>query len=175
MPIGNIKKTRVLVPAITAALVLMMAPAMLSTPGAFAVGPTDTTRDGGLHFVGNPDLERDDGSLTATGEVAGAGGGGEAILSADVSATLGCVNRGGNEPSGLQTVDTTTTGSDTFNTRNGRGTFEVTTDEVTISDFDFDCPSRNMREVLVGDISFTNIVLTIEAQTGTITADFPDQ
>lgn len=175
MPTGNIiSKKQVVVPTITAALLFMMAPAMLST-GAFAVGPTSTTRDGGLHFVDDPNLERDDGTLTATGEVAGAGGGGEAILEATASATLGCVNRGGNEPSGLQTVDTTTTGSDTFNTRNGRGSFDVTTDEVTASDFDFSCPSRNMREVLVGDIEFTNIVLTIEAQTGTITATFPDQ
>jgi hypothetical protein len=174
MPKDSINKTRVLIPTITAALVLMMSPAMLST-GAFAVGPTSTTRDGGLHFVDDPNLERDDGTLTATGEVAGAGGGGEAILEADASATLGCVTRGGGEPSGLEDVDTTTTGSDTFNTRNGRGSFDVTTDEISISDFDFECPSRQHREVLVGDIEFTNIVLTIEAQTGTITATFPDQ
>jgi hypothetical protein len=175
MPKDSIKKTRVLVPAITAALVLMMSPAMLST-GAFAVGPTETTRDGGLHFVGDPDLTPNDGTLTVEGEVAGAGGGGEAILSATAEATLGCITRGGGEPGGLEDVDTATTGSDTFNTRNGRGSFEVTTDEVSISDFDFDCPSRNQREVIVGDdIEFTNIVLTIEAQTGTITANFPDQ
>jgi hypothetical protein len=174
MPIDNIKKTRVLVPAITAALVLMMGPAMLST-GAFAVGPTSTTRDGGLHFVGSPDLRvNSDGSLTAKGEVAGAGGGGTATLSADVTATLGCVNRGGNEPSGLQDEDTDVTGSDDFTTRNGRGTFTVTTDEVTVEDFDFSCPPGQARETLVS-VEYSNIVLTIEAQTGTITATFPDQ
>jgi hypothetical protein len=176
MPKGNtISKKQVIAPAITAALVLMMSPAMLSTPAAFAVEPTSTTRDGGLHFVGDPDLQRDDGTLTATGEVAGAGTRATATLEATASATLGCVNRGGNEPSGLQEVDTTTSGSETFNTRSGRGSFEVTTDEVTASDFDFSCPSRNMREVVVGDITFTDITLTITSQTGTITATFPDQ
>jgi hypothetical protein len=174
MPKGNVKRTLILAPAIIAALVAMTSTTLMT--GAFAVGPTSTTRDGGLHFVDDPNLERDDGTLTATGEVAGAGGGGDAILEATASATLGCVTRGGGTPSGLEDVDTTTTGSDTFNTRNGRGSFDVTTDEVSISDFeDFDCPSRNQREVLVGDIEFTDIVLTIEAQTGTITATFPDQ
>jgi hypothetical protein len=185
MPKVNLKKTRVLVPAITAVLVLMMAgPAMMST-GAFAIDPTRTTRDGGLHFVrGSPDLEANDGSLTVTGEVAGAGTGGEAILTATASVTTGCLtnepsgNPGGgqNEPQGQREQESTVTGSATFETDNGRGTFTVTTDEVTIDDFDADCPSGNMTPVIVGDdVSFTNIKLTIEAQTGTITATFPDQ
>lgn len=162
-------------PAITAALVLMMTPAMT---GAFAVAPTSTTRDGGLHFVaGTVDLQRVGDTLTVTGEVAGAGrGAGTATLEADVSATVGCLNRGGNEPSGLERQRTTVTATAPFEpTRQGRGTFTVTTEEITIDDFTFTCPSRNMTPVLVGDISFTNIVLTIEAQTGTITATFPDQ
>jgi hypothetical protein len=184
MPEGNINKIRVIVPAITAALVLMMAPAVLSTV-AFAVEPTSTTRDGGLHFVrGSPDLTANDGSLTATGEVAGAGTGGEAILTATASVTTGCLtnepsgNPGGgqNEPQGQREQESTVTGSATFETDNGRGEFTVTTDEVTIDDFDADCPSANMTPVLVGDdVSFTDITLTIEAQTGTITATFPDQ
>jgi hypothetical protein len=169
--------------AIATAL-LLMAPAILST-GAFAIDPTSTTRDGGLHFVrGSPDLTVNDGTLTATGEVAGAGTGGEAILTATASVTTGCLtneprgNPGGgqNEPTGQREQESTVTGSATFETDNGRGTFTVTTDEVTIDDFDADCPSGNMTPVLVGDdVSFSNIVLRIEAQTGTITATFPDQ
>jgi hypothetical protein len=183
---AHIRKTRILVPAITAALVLMMSPAMLSTPVAFAIAPSDTTRSGGLHFVrGTVDLDPGDGTLTATGEVAGAGtGAGTATLEADVSATLGCLtneprgNPGGgqNEPRGLRDVETTVTATAPFEpTRQGRGEFTVTTEEITIEDFDFECPSGQQTETLVGDISFTNIVLTIEAQTGTITATFPDQ
>ncbi len=188
MPKSNnmTSRTRVIAPTIAAALVVMMVtPAILST-AAFAVAPTSTTRDGGLHFVrGTVDLQRVGDTLTATGEVAGAGtGAGTATLSADVSATLGCLtneprgNPGGgqNEPSGLREVETTVTATAPFEpTRQGRGTFEVTTEPITIDDFDFSCPSPNMTEVLVGGISFTNIVLTISAQTGTITATFPDQ
>ena len=179
----TIKKKGILTATIATAL-LLMAPAILST-GAFAIDPTSTTRDGGLHFVrGSPDLTANDGTLTATGEVAGAGTGGEAILTATASVTTGCLtnepkgNPGGgqNEPTGQREQESTVTGSATFETDNGRGTFTVTTDEVTIDDFDADCPSANMTPVLVGDdVSFSNIVLTIEAQTGTITATFPDQ
>jgi hypothetical protein len=180
---ASIKKKGILTATIASAL-LLMAPAMMST-GAFAIDPTSTTRDGGLHFVrGSPDLTVNDGTLTATGEVAGAGTGGEAILTATASVTTGCLtneptgNPGGgqNEPTGQREQESTVTGSATFETDNGRGIFTVTTDEVTIDDFDADCPSDNMTPVLVGDdVSFSNIVLTIEAQTGTITATFPDQ
>jgi hypothetical protein len=165
---------RTLALPITAALVLMASTTLMSG-AAFAVGPTSTTRDGGLHFVGDPDLQRDDGTLTATGTVAGAGRTATATLEATASATLGCETRGGGDPRGLQEVSTTTTGSETFNTRSGRGSFDVTTDEVTASDFDFSCPSRQMTEVVVGEITFTDITLTITSQTGEITATFPDQ
>src|SRR5215217_2363592 len=122
---------------------------------ALAVGPTETTRSGGLHFVGDPDATKNvvtdaegnlvSASLTATGEVAGAGTGGTAILSSTAVVTQGCVTRGGGTPSGLEESTTTVTGSEPFTTDHGRGTF-----------------------------TFTDVVLTIEAQTGTITATFPD-
>lgn len=173
----NLKKIGIPLATIASAIMLL-APAILST-GAYAVAPTTTTRDGGLHFVaGTVDLQRTDGSLTVTGQVAGAGqGAGTATLEADVSATVGCITPpGNNEPSGLEEAETTVTATVPFEpTRQGRGDFTVTTEAITIEDFDFACPSDNMEEVLVGDISFTNIVLTIEAQTGTITATFPDQ
>jgi hypothetical protein len=174
MPKDKIK--RVAVPAILAMLVAMTSTTLMT--GAFAVGPTDTSRDGGLHFVGSPDLTctktDDSATCTAEGEVAGAGGGGTATLSATVEATVGCINRGGGEPSGQERQRDTTTGSQDFTTRNGRGTFTVTTNEVSIDSFDFRCPD-GMTEVIVGDFAFTDIHLTINAQTGTITADFPDQ
>jgi hypothetical protein len=161
---------------------LMIAPASL---GAFAVGPIDTTRSGGLHFVGEPNLtvDKTDGAiLTVTGEVAGAGqGAGTATLAADVTATVGCITPpGNNEPSGLQEASAAVTATAPFEpTRQGRGTFTVTTEPLTIEDFTvdgepFECPSANMEETLVGAITFSNIVLTIEAQTGTITATYAD-
>jgi hypothetical protein len=115
--------------------------------------------------------------LTATGEVAGAGtGAGTATLSADVTATVGCITpSGSNEPKGQQEASTAVTATAPFEpTRQGRGAFTVTTEPITIEDFDFECPSANMEETLVGAITFSNIVLTISAQTGTITATYAD-
>ena len=77
-----IKKIGIPTATIVSALLLVIAPAILST-GAFAIAPTEVTQTGGLHFVGQPDLQVNkefgengrvtSASLTATGEVAGAG------------------------------------------------------------------------------------------------------
>ena len=50
----------------------------------------------------------------------------------------------------------------------------MTTEPLTIEDFDFECPSAKMTETLVGAITFSDPALTIEAQTGTITATYAD-
>jgi hypothetical protein len=57
----DIKKIGIPTTAIGMAL-LMIAPASL---GAFAVGPIETTRSGGLHFVGEPNLtvDKTDGAI----------------------------------------------------------------------------------------------------------------
>src|SRR5215204_2015960 len=147
---------------------------------ALAVPPTTVTQTGGLHVCQGTVLDvtanKTDGAfLTATGEVCGAGTSATATLSATVEATVGCITpSGSNEPRGQREVSTTTTGEVTFETRAGRGTFSVSTDPVTIEDFDFECPSPNMTETLVGPVTFTDITLTITSQTGTITATFPD-
>jgi len=151
----------------------------VSASAALAVAPTTVTQTGGLHVCQGTVLDvtanKTDGAfLTATGEVCGAGTTATATLSATVEATVGCVTRGGGTPMGLEEVATGTTGEVTFRTRAGRGTFTVSTEPITIEDFDFECPSPNMVEVLVGPVTFTNITLTITSQTGTITATFPD-
>ncbi|SRR5215207_2095241 len=194
MPEGNVKKTRVLVPAITAALVLMIAtPAMLST-GAFAqITPTGgDPKDRGLQFVEEPTLtvnkETEDGevtsaSLSATFEVTGAGTGGDAVLTANAEVTQGCLTNeppgrpggGQNEPSGLQRTTTTVTGSTTFETEQGHGGGTVTTEAITTPSGGFECPSAQQTEVLVG-VEFTDITLTITTNEGKeITATFADQ
>jgi hypothetical protein len=150
--------------------------ASLFVTEALAVAPDSITRTGGLHFVGQPDVTASKTStsatLTATGEVAGAGTTASATLSATADVTRGCVNRGsqGQQPSGLQRSFQTTTGSVTFRTRSGRGKFSVTTDPVTTEGFG--CPDR-MTPVLVS-VTFTDITLTVTSQTGTTTATFPD-
>ena len=149
---------------------------LVTATTALAVGPTSVTRTGGLHFVGAPDVTATKTAtsafLTATGEVAGAGETATATLSATADVTRGCINRGskGQQPSGLQRSFQTTTGSETFNTRQGRGTFAVDTDAVTTEGFA--CPDR-MTPVLVS-VTFTDVTLTVTSQTGTTTATFPD-
>ncbi len=169
----NVKKVGIPIATIATALMLM-APALMST-GAFAVGPTSTTRSGGLHFVGSPDVTATKTAtkafLTATGEVAGAGPTAKATLTANVEIVRTCTNKGGNEPPGLVKSFTTTTGSQTFETRSGRGTFSVSTNSIDLSQFSPCPPGQKSTDIAV---TFTDITLTITSQTGTITAKFPD-
>jgi hypothetical protein len=110
--------------------------------------------------------------LTATGEVAGAGKTATATLSATAHVTTGCINRGsqGQQPKGLKRTTTNTTGSETFNTRSGRGTFTVETQHITTSR---NCPD-DMVPILVS-VTFTDIELTVKSGPNkTATATFPD-
>src|SRR5215216_7987368 len=159
--------------------VLSLIVSALAAVPALAVAPTTVESTGGLHVCEGSALDvtadKTDGAfLTATGEVCGAGPRATATLSSNVEATVGCVTRGGGTPMGLEEAATGTTGEVTFRTRSGRGTFEVSTEPVTIEDFDFQCPSAQQQEVIVGSVTFTDITLTITSQTGTITATFPD-
>jgi hypothetical protein len=159
--------------------VLSLIIAAVAAVPALAVPPTSVTETGGLHVCAGSTLDvtavKTDGAfLTATGEVCGAGRTATATLAATATATVGCVTRGGGEPRGLEEASTATTASEEFRTRAGRAQFEVSTEPLTIEDFDFECPSAQQREVLVGPVTFTGITLTITSQTGTITATFPD-
>jgi hypothetical protein len=161
------------------AVLSLIVTALAAVP-ALAVAPTSVTETGGLHVCEGSALDltaskTDAGSfLTATGEVCGAGRTASAVLSATAEATVGCVTRGGGEPRGLEEAATGTVGEVTIRTRSGRGAFSVPTEPVTIGDFDFECPSAQQREVLVGPVNFTDITLTITSQTGTIEATFAD-
>jgi len=161
------------------AVLSLIVTALAAVP-ALAVAPTEVTETGGLHVCQGTVLDVSAEStgagkfLTATGEVCGAGPTATATLSATAEATVGCVTRGGGEPSGLEEVSTATSASETFRTRAGRGTLDVSTEPLSIEDFDFQCPSAQQTEVLIGPITFTDVTLTITSQTGTITATFPD-
>src|SRR5215217_7314615 len=161
------------------AVLSLIATALAAIP-ALAVAPTSVTSTGGLHVCQGSVLDISPEStgagkfLTATGEVCGAGPTATATISANAEATVGCVTRGGGEPSGLEEVSTAVAASETFRTRAGRGTLDVSTEPLSIEDFDFQCPSAQQTEVLIGPITFTDVTLTITSQTGTITATFPD-
>jgi hypothetical protein len=159
--------------------VLSLAIVAVAAVPALAVPPTTVEETGGLHVCEGSALDvtadKTDGAfLTATGEVCGAGRTATATLSSTVTATVGCVTRGGGEPRGLEEAATGATGEATFRTRQGRAEFDVSTEPITIEDFDFECPSAQQTEVIVGPVTFTDITLTITSQTGTITATFPD-
>jgi len=161
------------------AVLALLVTALAAVP-ALAVAPTSVTSTGGLHVCAGSALDVSPEStgagkfLTATGEVCGAGRTATATLSADANATVGCVTRGGGTPSGLEEVSTATAASEDFPTRQGRGTFDVSTEPLNITDFDFECPSAQQTEVLIGPITFTDVTLLITSQTGTIRAEFPD-
>ena len=157
-----------------------MATLLLLAPLAFAVPPTSITQTGGLHFVGQPDLtvnkSSQSASLTASGEVAGAGTKATAVLSAKAEVTQGCVNQPGHEPSGLKKTTTTVTGSQSFDTRSGRGTFSVTTDSITAPSGGFTCPPGQKGGAVLVSVTFTEITLTITSgPSKSLTATFPDQ
>jgi hypothetical protein len=165
----RLKKRYVVVAALVGAI------AAISTV-AYAVGPTSVTQSGGLHFVGTPDVTAtktaDTAFLTATGEVAGAGTTATATLAANAEVTTGCINRGSKDqqPSGLQRTETAVSGQQTFNTRSGRGTFNVSTDPITTNRA---CPDQ-MVPVLVS-VTFTDVTLTITSGPNkSLTATFPD-
>jgi hypothetical protein len=155
---------------------MVVATSLVAVAAALAEGPTSVNQTGGLHFVGTPSVTATKTSteayLTATGEVAGAGRTASAVLSATANVTTGCINRGrkAQQPSGLQTTSTTTTGSQTFHTRSGRGRFGFSTTPVGVGSRT--CPDK-MRPVLVS-VTFTNITLTITSNSGTLTATFAD-
>src|SRR5215204_1089603 len=166
--------------AVLALIVTALAavPALAATTASATA--TDITRTGGLHFTTAPtatatlDTATNTSTLSATGEVAGAGStGGTADLSATAIVTRGCVTPpGNNEPSGLVRSTETTSGTVDFpTTRNGRGSFTVSTTPITIAGFS--CPSANMTPVLVS-VTYTDITLTVTSQTGSTTATFPD-
>jgi hypothetical protein len=164
--------------AVLSLLVMALAavPALAATTATATA--TNTTRTGGLHFTTAPTvtatLLNNQSTLTATGEVAGAGStGGTANLSATATVTRGCLTPPeNNEPSGLVRSTTTTSGTVNFpTTRNGRGSFTVSTTPITTAGFT--CPSANMTPVLVS-VTYSNIKLTVTSQTGTATATFPN-
>jgi hypothetical protein len=143
--------------------------------GVSASSITPALAQSGLHFVGTPTISATKTAtsafLTSTGEVAGAGRTATATLSATAEVTQGCINKGGGNPSGLQRTTTTVTGTETFNTRSGRGTFDVSTTPITFPSGGFSCPSHNMTPTVVS-VVFTGVKLTVTSQTGTITQDF---
>ena len=160
---GNTKKVAIIPTAITAALVLMASTTLMSGT-AFA--------QQGLHFTSDPTATVRGNTLIVTGEVAGAGRTATATLTGTAEVTQGCVNKGGNEPRGLQTTTEDILVTEPFNTRQGRGSF--TLDFTATGDPNFSCPSPNMRATVV-DVSFTGLVLTVTSQTGTIVTQLPDQ
>jgi|SRR5215207_707468 len=167
------------------AVLSLIVTALAAVP-ALAVAPTSVESTGGLHVCQDSALSVDkeltfdesgtilqSANLVGTGEVCGAGTGGTATLTSTAVVTTGCINPGSKDqqPRGLQRTTTTSSGTAELEiTRPGRGIFNVETTEVGTAGRT--CPGQQT-PVLVS-VTFTDIVLTITSQTGTITATFPD-
>jgi len=120
------------------AVLSLLVTAFAAVP-ALAVAPTSVTQTGGLHVCENTTLDvsavkvGDTAFLTTSGEVCGAGTTAAATLNATALVTVGCITpSGSNEPKGLQTSAQTVVGSETFQTRAGRGAFNFQTTAVDI-------------------------------------------
>jgi hypothetical protein len=152
MPIDNrISKKQVLAPGIAAALMMVMAPVLL--PAAFAAPTIHGGECGpsGDNLVCDFDISGLGGAETATGTLTGT-----------ATVTTGCVNRGGNEPSGLEEDTFPVLEETTVNVEGGRADFHFSTD---FSAEDRDCPSANMTPVIVC-ATFTELVLTVDPSSG---------
>jgi hypothetical protein len=154
MPKGNvITKKQVVVPAITAALVLMMAPAMLST--VYAQNP---------HFNRDPNCSVDNaGNLDCSGRINGLGNVAEvdAFLVADVSATFGCDNpgKGIHIPPGQPTESTPVTGdTEPLTVRNGRADFDLS---IAAPEAPDDLCKENGWTPVLAEVTYTNIAVVV--------------
>jgi hypothetical protein len=166
MPKNNaISKKQVVLPAITAALVLTLAPTM-----AFAQNP---------HFIGRPNCDVDSqGNLDCSGRIAGLGNveGVDANLVADVSATFGCDNPGRGihippgQPTDAQEVEGDT---ETLPVRNGQARFSLSIDAPEPSE-GFECPNQNWDVVLV-EVTYTNVRVEIDGDTLPIPGTFSEE
>jgi hypothetical protein len=163
MPKDNAKsKKQLIVPAITAALVLTLAPTM-----AFAQNP---------HFIGQPDCEVDnDGNLDCSGRLAGLGNveGVDANLVADVTATFACDNPGPGvhippgQPTDAQEVEGDT---ETLPVRNGQARFSLSIDAPEPSE-GFECPNERWTVVLE-DVEYSNVRVEVDGETLPIPGTF---
>jgi len=162
------------------AVLSLLVTAFAAVP-ALAGAPTSVTQTGGLHVCQGSALDvspvKTDTSafLTASGEVCGAGPTATATLSADAEVVTGCINPGSKDqqPKGLQRTTTPTVGSGTFDTRAGRAAFGVAPNLVQTTPIALPgrtCPGQQTPTTV--SVTFTNVVLTITSQTGSITANF---
>jgi hypothetical protein len=158
MPTGNtISKKQVVVPAITAALILMMAPAILST-GAFAQN---------AHFVGRQtadvDISGDTATLSVSGKVAGLGSDPVTVFVSTSGATVEteCDNpgRGANPPGQDATFGPTEGDEQTITPRNGQITYRNVDLSVTVSAEDAGCPPS--MEAVITSATFEDVTVHV--------------
>ena len=152
---SSITQVRVAAAAAVVVVALLLAAPMFTA--AFAQTVT-TTSQAGLKFIGTPEFTIEDNVITATGEVSGAGTGGEATLTATADVIRTCTNRGGNDPPGQERQTVSVAGQVQFDTsKSGRGTFTVSAE---VGDVFPDCPD-NMDKTI--DVEFISAELVVTA------------
>jgi hypothetical protein len=115
------------------------------------------------HFIGSQTSARIDGTtceLVVDFKASGFGSGTTVIVSLDAETpgvTLGCLNKGGNEPSGLETGSGAVT-AEVAVPSNRTGTVSGSIRALPQSLESFSCPSANMRVVCV-EATYCDIVI----------------
>jgi hypothetical protein len=141
--------TRLFVPFVALALLLLVATPALAANPHFVVGPTITLNA--------------NNTVTATGSVAGVGNENlDVFLTADLLVEVICRNPAGNVAPG-QTQETTVTGSvEDIRPENGRANFSVTTAAPTLSGTpkQLGCPN-NKWSASIGDVTVSSATLQI--------------
>lgn len=132
--------------------VLVIAMSVLSGGVAFAQNP---------HFIGEPELTQDNGSLTASGSVAGLGNEDIlVVLDATGIAQVECENPGGNRAPGQDTEVDVSGETIVPASKNGRVNFSVTAGEPGELDSAEVCPNPKWTAHIVG-VEFTDAELRI--------------
>jgi len=142
-----------------------------AAPPALAASP---------HFVVGPSFTvNDNGTVTATGDVAGLGNKNiDVVLTAELNVEVLCRNPGGNIAPG-QTQQTTATGTQTdIEVKNGRASFDVTTEPPTLvgTPKQLGCPNNKWTPE-IGEVTVVSATLQVIQPSGSdnvvLEATFP--
>jgi hypothetical protein len=139
----------------------------LAVGAAMVVGASGTAHAASPHYVQGPtaSINTSTGAIQVSFKAAGLGSNQSIDYSLNTgpwSLTLGCLNKGGNEPQGLETYTASGASSSGTLTSGKNGQITATVSAGGASGLGFTCPSKKMSVVLVS-ASYSNVSFYFEA------------